>query len=61
MVDGVGLATILLTLVQSTISLYLFDTMGRERLSRFFDHVSFTVILIGYVVLNIALPMAARM
>jgi len=61
MINGVGLATIFLTLVESTISLYIFDTMGRERLSRFLDYVSLAAILVGYVVVNVALPLAARM
>jgi hypothetical protein len=39
-VNRLGLITIFLTLVQSAISLYLFDTRGLEKLSRFFDHVS---------------------
>ena len=40
-----GLITILLTPAQSTISLYLFDTLGLEKLSRFFDKVSFSASL----------------
>jgi hypothetical protein len=59
MVNGIGLATIFLTLVQSAISLYVFDTMGRERLSRLFDRVSFAAFLIGYAVINLVLPLAA--
>ena len=60
MTNAVGLATIFLTLVQSTISLYFFDTLGKEKLSRFFDHVSFAVFFVGYVAVNLALPLAAR-
>jgi hypothetical protein len=60
MVNMVGLVTIFLVLVQSVISLYLFDSMGRDRLSRLFDRVSFTVLLLGYVAANMALPLAAR-
>jgi len=59
-VNAVSLLTIFLILVQSVISLYLFDTMGRERLSRFFDRISFVVFLLGYVVINLTLPFAAR-
>lgn len=59
MVNAIGLATIFLTLVQSAVSLYIFDTMGRERLSRLFDKVSFAAFLIGYAVINLALPLAA--
>jgi hypothetical protein len=60
MVNVLGLATIFFTLVQSTISLYQYDSMGLEKLSRFFDKVSFAVILIGYIVINVALSLAAR-
>jgi hypothetical protein len=60
MINGIGFATFFLTLVQSAISLYVFDTMGRERLSRYFDKVSFAVFLIGYAVTNLILPLAAR-
>jgi len=60
MVNAIGLVTIFLTLVQSAISLYILDTMGRERLSRFFDKVSFAVFLIGYAVVNLLLVFAAR-
>jgi hypothetical protein len=59
-VNAIGLVTIFLTLVQSAISLYILDTMGRERLSRFFDKVSFAVFLIGYAVVNLLLVFAAR-
>jgi hypothetical protein len=57
-VNGVGIGVILLTVVQSTISLHLY-THGREALSRTFDRLSFAVILPAYVLLNIALPLAA--
>jgi len=60
MVNAVGLATIFLTLVQSAISLYIEDTMGREKFRRFFDKVSFTVFLIGYTATNLLLPLAAK-
>jgi hypothetical protein len=60
MINAIGLATIFLTLVQSAISLYIEDTMGQEKLRRFFDKVSFVVFLMGYAVLNLLLPLAAR-
>jgi hypothetical protein len=59
MVNGIGLVTIFLTLVQSAISLYILDTMGREMLRRFFDKISFVVFLIGYAVVNLMLPLVA--
>jgi hypothetical protein len=60
MVNATGLLTIFFILVQSVISLHIYDTMGNERLSRFFDRVSFAVFLIGYVAVNLALPISAR-
>ncbi|HJZ93680.1 MAG TPA: hypothetical protein VKE40_22585 [Gemmataceae bacterium] len=58
-INGVGIAVILLTVVQSTISLYLFSVRGEEALSRVFDRLSFAIILPGYVLLNLALALSA--
>ena len=60
MVNGLGIWMILLTVIQSTISLHLYDGMGAEMLSRRFDRVSFAILSVGYVSLNFALPMAAN-
>lgn len=60
MVNTVGLLTIFLVTVQSAVSLYILDTLGRPQLSRFFDRVFFVVFLLGYLSLNLALPLAAR-
>jgi hypothetical protein len=38
----------------------MFDSRGRERLSRLFDRVSFAILLSGYVAINLAQPFAAR-
>lgn len=59
MVNATGLVTIFLILVQSAIGLYIFDSMGRERLSRLFDRVSFAAFLLGYTAVNVALPWSA--
>ena len=59
MVNLVGIVTIGLTILQSTISVYLYDTKGKEALSRLFDRVSFAIFLVGYVLINLALPLAA--
>jgi hypothetical protein len=59
MVNLIGLVTIFLTLVQSTISLHFCDT-DRWRLSRFLDHMSFPLFVLGYLVVNIVLPFAAK-
>jgi hypothetical protein len=58
-INGVGIATILLTVVQSTISLWIFSVRGDEELSRIFDRVSFFVMLPCYFLLNLALPWSA--
>ena len=58
-VNGVGIAVILLSLVQSTISLYLYDRRGDEALSRRFDRLSFWIFLTGDITLNAALIFAA--
>ena len=60
MVNAIGLGTIFLILVQSTISLYVLDSLGRDRLSRFFDRVSFAAMALGCIAVNLALPIAAR-
>ncbi len=60
MVNALGLATIFLTLVQSTISLYILDSLGREKLRRVFDHVSFAVFLAGFIAVNLVFLLACR-
>jgi hypothetical protein len=60
MINAVSLLTIFIVLVQSVISLYIFDNKGQARLSLFFDWVSFAVILTGYFAVNLALPLSAR-
>lgn len=59
MVNFIGLVTIFLTLVQSTISLHFCDT-DRWRLSRFFDRLCFPLFLLGYAVVNFLLPFVAK-
>ncbi|MDE3137257.1 MAG: hypothetical protein KGL59_11830 [Acidobacteriota bacterium] len=59
MVNLIGLVTIFLTLVQSTISLHFCDT-DRWRLSRFFDRLCFPVFLLGYAVVNFLLPFVSK-
>ncbi len=55
-VNNVAMITIFLTLVASTISLYIFDIKGRVRLSDLFDQVSFYIISIGYTLINVFIP-----
>jgi len=58
MVNAVGMITIFLTLVQSTISLYLYDHRGEVVLSRLFDRVSAVIFGVGFLVINILIPLA---
>jgi len=60
MVTGIGLATIFLVLAESAVSLYVFDSKGREKLSRLLDKTTFVVLLLGYVAINVLLPLAAK-
>jgi len=59
LVNGIGIGMVLLTVIQSTISLYIFERLGAEALSRRFDQLSFVAMAVAYVVLNLALPLAA--
>jgi hypothetical protein len=59
MVNGIGIGMILLTLIQSTVSLYLYEARGLESLSRRLDQVSFAILAGGYLALNVAIPLAA--
>jgi hypothetical protein len=61
LINGIGLMTVFLTIVQSTISLYLYDSLGRESLSRVFDKVSLVVILVCFIIINVVLPRTAAM
>jgi len=58
MVNGVGMITIFLTILQSTISLYIYDIQGNVALSRRFDRVSFILFGTGLVIINALLPLA---
>jgi hypothetical protein len=60
-INVMGTIVILLTLVESTVSLYLYDRRGRKSLSNRFDRLSFFIILPGYILLNIALALAAAL
>ncbi len=60
-VNHIGLVTIFLSLMQSAISLYLYEKKGKKTLSRLFDRVSFVIFLPGYLVINLVLPWAATL
>ncbi|MFZ6028870.1 MAG: hypothetical protein ACOYYS_14235 [Chloroflexota bacterium] len=59
MVNGIGMGVIFLTLLQSTISLYLYDRRGMQALSGLFDRASFVILATVYLIINIAIPWVA--
>jgi len=59
LVNAVGIVTILLTVLQSTISLYVCEQLGNEPASRRFDRVSFWIMAGSYVLLNVLIPVVA--
>jgi hypothetical protein len=61
MINGIAMATIFFSLVGSGISLYFYQTLEEQRVSYSFDRASFAVFAVGYVVVNIAIPVAAWM
>ena len=61
LVNQVGIVTIFFSLMQSAISLYLYEKKGKKALSRLFDKVSFPIFLTGYLVINLVLPWAASL
>jgi hypothetical protein len=54
-VNGVGILVILVTLIESTISPYLFDDCGEEDLARRLDQMSFKILVLGFTVVNVVL------
>lgn len=60
MVTGIGLVTIFLMLTESAISLHIHASRGRKKLSRLLDKTTFAVLSLGYVIVNLALPLAAK-
>jgi hypothetical protein len=49
LVNLLGIVTILITLVESTVSLHLFDHCGQQELSLSLDRTSFIVVSVGFV------------
>ncbi len=58
-INGTGIALIFLSLVQSTISLYIYDTLDRPHFSKLFDRVSFIIFTLAFLVINISVPLFA--
>jgi hypothetical protein len=51
-VNVLGILTILVTLIESTISLYLFDRCGEQALSQRLDRTSFKILVTGFISVN---------
>jgi hypothetical protein len=58
-VNGLGILTILVTLIESTISLYLYDRCGEEKLSQRLDRMSFNILVAGFTAVNAGLLLAS--
>jgi hypothetical protein len=59
MVSALGLGTIFLTLVESTIALYVYDSLGLTKLRTLLDRASFVILFIGYATLTVLWSFAA--
>ena len=59
-INGLAMATIFLTIVQSVVSLYLYDILEQEELSRRFDKWSVWTFGFGILLVNVVIPVAAR-
>jgi hypothetical protein len=59
MVNLVGIVTILITLVESTVSLWMWQEWGRQDLSRRLDRAAFVAVLGGYIAANAAILLGA--
>jgi hypothetical protein len=60
-VNGLGIFTILVTLIESTISLYLFDDCSEETLSLRLDRMSFKILVTGFTLVNVVLLAVAAL
>jgi len=59
LVNALGILIIFLTVMESILSLYLYDIKDKPALSRYLDRVMFIVFLTGFLAVNIAIPVAA--
>jgi hypothetical protein len=59
MVNDLGLLLILITIIESTISLYIYDNKGEKELSRKLDRTSFMTLLLVYSIVNMIIIISA--
>ena len=60
MINGIGIVFVFFSLVQSTISLHLYDQMEEKELSRLYDWSSAGIFFVSYMGINLALVLTAR-
>lgn len=60
MINGIGIIFVFFSLVQSTISLHLYDQMNEMELSRLFDWISAGIFFVSYIGINLVLVLTAR-
>jgi hypothetical protein len=58
-INAFGITVIFLTVIQSILSLYLFEIKEKESLSRRLDRVSCIIFPVGFIVVNIGITVAA--
>ncbi len=61
LINGLGMVMIFMTIVQSAVSLHLYDIRGCRALSRYFDWVSLWVFLAGAFAFNCGMPYLAKL
>ena len=59
MVNDLGLLLILITIIESIISLHIYDKRGEKQLSKKFDLYSFITLLLIYIIINATIIIAA--
>jgi hypothetical protein len=59
MVNVIGIMVIFLTIMESILSLYFYDIQDKQALSRWMDKVMIVVFTLGFLAMNIIIPLAA--
>lgn len=61
MVNGIGMATILLTLFGTIISSHLSETKGDVVSARVFDRASLFIFVVGFISVNVVIAVSAAL
>jgi hypothetical protein len=59
LINSFGICVIFLTVMESILSLYLFEIKEKEALSKRLDQVSIIIFLVGFIAVNIGITVAA--